>query len=65
MKDEHAWEPELHRIKGELALEQFRHGPASKTRNVARKTPRNRFSRRKKWRVRKDRENGSFAPPAA
>jgi predicted ATPase len=30
MKDEHAWEPELHRIKGELALEQFRHGPGVK-----------------------------------
>ena len=26
VKDEHAWEPELHRVKGELALEQFRDG---------------------------------------
>jgi len=25
-KDEHAWEAELHRVKGELALEQFRRG---------------------------------------
>jgi adenylate cyclase len=30
VKDEHAWEPELHRVKGELALEQFRHGPGIK-----------------------------------
>jgi DNA-binding winged helix-turn-helix (wHTH) protein/tetratricopeptide (TPR) repeat protein len=30
MKDEHAWEPELHRVKGELALEQFRRGPSVK-----------------------------------
>ena len=30
IKDEHAWEPELHRIKGELALEQFRKGQGVK-----------------------------------
>jgi DNA-binding winged helix-turn-helix (wHTH) protein/tetratricopeptide (TPR) repeat protein len=30
IKDEHAWEPELHRIKGELMLEQFRHGLGAK-----------------------------------
>ena len=30
MKDEHAWEPELHRVKGELALEQFRRGQGVK-----------------------------------
>ena len=30
IKDEHAWEPELHRVKGELALEQFRDGPGVK-----------------------------------
>jgi DNA-binding winged helix-turn-helix (wHTH) protein/tetratricopeptide (TPR) repeat protein len=30
LKDEHAWEPELHRVKGELALEQFRHGQGAK-----------------------------------
>jgi DNA-binding winged helix-turn-helix (wHTH) protein/tetratricopeptide (TPR) repeat protein len=30
IKDEHAWEPELHRIRGELALEQFRHGQSAK-----------------------------------
>ena len=29
-KDEHAWEPELHRVKGELALEQFRRGQGVK-----------------------------------
>lgn len=29
-KDEHAWEAELHRVKGELALEQFRRGPGVK-----------------------------------
>ncbi len=26
IKDEHAWEPELHRVKGELMLQQFSHG---------------------------------------
>jgi DNA-binding winged helix-turn-helix (wHTH) protein/tetratricopeptide (TPR) repeat protein len=30
MKDEHAWEPELHRVKGELTLEQFRRGQGVK-----------------------------------
>jgi DNA-binding winged helix-turn-helix (wHTH) protein/tetratricopeptide (TPR) repeat protein len=30
IKDEHAWEPELHRVKGELALEQFRRGQRTK-----------------------------------
>jgi DNA-binding winged helix-turn-helix (wHTH) protein/tetratricopeptide (TPR) repeat protein len=30
IKDEHAWEPELHRVKGELMLEQFRHGQGVK-----------------------------------
>lgn len=30
IKDEHAWEPELHRVKGELALEQFRQGQGTK-----------------------------------
>jgi tetratricopeptide (TPR) repeat protein len=30
VKDEHAWEPELHRVKGELALEQFRDGSGVK-----------------------------------
>ncbi len=30
IKDEHAWEPELHRVKGELALEQFRDGSGVK-----------------------------------
>jgi DNA-binding winged helix-turn-helix (wHTH) protein len=30
VKDEHAWEPELHRLKGELALEQFRDGAGVK-----------------------------------
>jgi DNA-binding winged helix-turn-helix (wHTH) protein len=29
-KDEHAWEPELLRLKGELLLEQFRHGQGAK-----------------------------------
>jgi DNA-binding winged helix-turn-helix (wHTH) protein/predicted ATPase/type II secretory pathway predicted ATPase ExeA len=29
-KDEHAWEAELHRVKGELALEQFRRGAGVK-----------------------------------
>jgi hypothetical protein len=65
VKDEHAWEPELHRVKGELALEQFATGGASKASNVARKTPRNRFWRRKKLRARRDRENGSFAQRVA
>jgi DNA-binding winged helix-turn-helix (wHTH) protein/tetratricopeptide (TPR) repeat protein len=31
IKDEHAWEPELLRVKGELILEQFRHGQNAKS----------------------------------
>jgi len=30
IKDEHAWEPELHRVKGELMLEQYRQGQGAK-----------------------------------
>ncbi len=65
IKDEHAWEPELHRIKGELALEQFRKGTRRQGRQTRRERRRGIFSGGAGDRARRDRASGSSAPPPA
>jgi hypothetical protein len=65
IKDEHAWEPELHRIKGELALEQFRKGTRRQGRQTRRERRRGILSGGAGDRARRDRASGSSAPPPA